>query len=456
MLNISNNRIDDFVNKSKYSVFKLLAEKRTGGILIRILLGITIVLFLSLFLPWTQNIRGKGYVTTLNPYDRPQDISALIGGRIDSWHVMEGQEVKIGDTVLVISEVKEKYLDPNILELTEVQIDAKEASRQAYSNKGDNLGKQAIALLLTKENKLSQNQLSINQTRFQIAADSISLTIGLQNLLIAETQKTRYEALNAEGLKSLTDLEEKRIKVQQTEAKIAELENKLNGSRIKLENLETNKAAISNDFEQKLSKVYSDQMGAQSAQFNSEVELNKLKSSYNSIDVRQQNYIIRSPINGIITKLKRSGIGEMLKDGEEVVTIVPTQYQKAVEIYVEPRDLPLLSKGNLVRIQFDGWPAVVFSGWPNSSYGTFGGKVFAIDNYISENGKYRVIVEADETVKPWPKEVRPGGGAYALMLLGEVKLGFEIWRILNGFPASYYENEETNDIKNKAPLKKVK
>ena len=37
-------------------------------------------------------------------------------------------------------------------------------------------------------------------------------------------------------------------------------------------------------------------------------------------------------------------------------------------------------------MRVDGWPAIVFSGWPNTSYGTYGGVVFAIDNFISEFG----------------------------------------------------------------------
>ena len=50
-------------------------------------------------------------------------------------------------------------------------------------------------------------------------------------------------------------------------------------------------------------------------------------------------------------------------------------------------------------LTFDGFPAIVFSGWPNSSYGTFSGKIIAIENSISENGLFKAIVAEDKTQK---------------------------------------------------------
>jgi hypothetical protein len=75
-----------------------------------------------------------------------------------------------------------------------------------------------------------------------------------------------------------------------------------------------------------------------------------------------------------------------------LVSVMPARFDLAVELYVRPMDMPLINKGQKVRFMFDGWPSIVFSGWPNSSYGTFGGEVVAIDNFISPNGKYRILV----------------------------------------------------------------
>jgi hypothetical protein len=91
-----------------------------------------------------------------------------------------------------------------------------------------------------------------------------------------------------------------------------------------------------------------------------------------------------------------------------------------------------------VRIQFDGWPAIIFNGWPNVSYGTYGGRVVAIETFISPNGKYRVLLAPDEEDHPWPTDLRVGSGANTIALLEDVPIWFELWRQLNGFPPNYY------------------
>jgi hypothetical protein len=128
---------------------------------------------------------------------------------------------------------------------------------------------------------------------------------------------------------------------------------------------------------------------------------------------------------------------------------MPANIDLAVETFVNPIDLPLIHIGETVRVQFDGWPAIVFSGWPNVSYGTYGAKVVAIETFISDNGKFRILLAPDETDHEWPKDIRVGSGAYTIALLEDVPIWFEIWRQLNGFPPNYYQPLEGKSSKNK-------
>jgi hypothetical protein len=150
-------------------------------------------------------------------------------------------------------------------------------------------------------------------------------------------------------------------------------------------------------------------------------------------------YFIKAPQNGFINKAIKAGVGETFKEGEQLVGIMPADYDMAVETFVRPIDLPLMHLGEEVRIQFDGWPAIVFSGWPNVSYGTYGGKVVAIETFISDNGKYRILLAPDPNDHEWPKDLRVGSGAYTIALLEDVPIWFELWRQLNGFPPNYYQ-----------------
>ena len=83
------------------------------------------------------------------------------------------------------------------------------------------------------------------------------------------------------------------------------------------------------------------------------------------------------------------------------------------------------------------------------SYATFGANVLAIQNFITPNGKYRVLIAPDKNAEPWPKQLSIGAGAQTIALLETVPVWFEIWRTLNGFPPNYYQpqTQESTDKK---------
>jgi hypothetical protein len=182
--------------------------------------------------------------------------------------------------------------------------------------------------------------------------------------------------------------------------------------------------------------------------YDAEATVSKLQNQFINYSIRSGMYYILAPQDGYITKAIQSGIGETIKEGAEIISIMPSDYELAVEMYVNPMDIPLLEKGQHVQLQFDGWPSVIFSGWPGISYGTYGGQIVAIDNFISENGKYRVLVAHDKDYPVWPQEIRLGAGASSMTLLKEVPVWYELWRQINGFPPDYYKMN-TSDAKTK-------
>jgi HlyD family secretion protein len=158
-------------------------------------------------------------------------------------------------------------------------------------------------------------------------------------------------------------------------------------------------------------------------------------------------YTILAPQDGQIVQANKSGIGEILKDGETITLIVPKRMDYAVEMYVNPMDLPLIQVGQSVRFVFDGFPAIVFSGWPESSYGTFSGKIMAFENSIGQNGRYRVLVAEDKDTRPWPDQLKLGTGAKGILLLKDVPIWYELWRNINGFPPDFYSTEKHKENK---------
>lgn len=438
MLNISSkNPITE--NIEQFNTVKNLQNRPHYKILNRIILGVSLICLLILFLPWTQNISGSGAVTTLKPDQRPQTVQTAIAGRIEKWYVKEGDFVQKGDTILFISEIKEDYLDPNLMENTKNQVDAKKMAQQSYGGKVVSLSSQMAAIENEKKLKLQQAKNKIRQGFLKVKSDSMDLVAVRTQLKIATTQFNRSITLNKEGLKPLTDVEEKRLKLQEIEAKIITQENKFISSENELINAKVEVNRIAAEYNEKASKAQSEQYTALSNQYDTKAQVNKLENQYTNYKIRNGMYFIKAPQSGYVNRAIQSGIGETIKEGTQIVSIMPSKYDIAVETFVSPNDLPLIHKGEKVRVWFDGWPTIVFSGWPNMSYGTFGGKIVAVENFISENGKFRVLIAPDRVEAPWPKQISMGSGAKTLALLDNVPVWFEIWRTLNGFPPNYYQ-----------------
>ncbi len=167
---------------------------------------------------------------------------------------------------------------------------------------------------------------------------------------------------------------------------------------------------------------------------------------------RQLTQLVVSPIDGTILKVVAGQGGQLVKQGDLLAVLIPDTDFRAVEIWVDGNDMPLLSKGREARIQFEGWPALQFSGWPSVAVGTFGGEVGFIDASDDGQGKFRIMIFQKEN-EPWPepKYLRQGVRAKGWVLLDEVSVGYELWRIFNGFPPSLrrYEGQEyqTENIK---------
>lgn len=430
------------------SSFKKVYKIEKKGNVKKWLYGMLIMLVLAMFLPWTQNIRAKGTITTLRQEQRPQELNTIIAGRVIKWYVKEGDFVKTGDTILQLGEVKVDYFDPQLLSRTQQQIDAKQQSIEGYKNKAGTAETQTSALLQGQYLKLQSLDNKVLQQLLKVASDSTDLIAVNNELSVYKRQIDAAKLMLDSGVISLIDFEKRKVNYQNASAKKIGTENKYAQSKQELIILRIEKNSIIQEYTDKISKAEGDKYSSLSSAASTEADVAKLKNIYSSYDARNKLYYIKSPQNGQVTKAKKAGIGEMLKEGEMTVEIVPTNVQYAVELFVEPMDLPLINIGQKVRFVFDGFPAIVFSGWPTNSYGTFGGKVSAVETSVSYNGKFRVLVAEDPEDKKWPVQLKMGGGANGIALLKDVRIYYELWRNINGFPPDYYKQAEIKDAKN--------
>ncbi|MBL7702343.1 MAG: HlyD family efflux transporter periplasmic adaptor subunit [Ferruginibacter sp.] len=408
-----------------------------------------LVFMIFLFLPWTQNIRSRGSVTTLYQDQRPQEVNTIIGGRVMKWHIKEGDYVKAGDTLVQLTEVKVDYLDPNLLARTQEQLAGKQLSVEYYKNKVGVTGQQINAINQGLQLKLNQLQNKMGQLQLKVQADSAEAIAANNDFLIGTKQYTRQKAMYDSGLVSLTQLEIRNQQYQNALAKKISAENKLANSKQDLTIARIEMGALQQENIEKVTKAQGDQFQSLTQIAGGQADIAKLENQFASYNIRNGMYYILATQSGQVVKAQKAGIGEFVKEGDMIAEIVPDKIEYAVEMYVEPLDLPLIAPGQKVRFLFDGFPAIVFSGWPKASSGTFGGVIVAVESNVSVNGKFRVLVKEDAAEKPWPRELKMGVGAQGIALLKDVPVWYELWRNINGFPPDYYKTEKASVQKEK-------
>lgn len=422
----------------------LQGKKSQVKLWIYILLGLFILL---LFLPWTQTIRAKGAVIALRQEQRPQEINTIIPGRIVKWHVKEGDFVKAGDTLVQLAEIKDSYLDPQLIERTREQIIAKQQGIENYRSKADAAQTQISAISSGLQLKLSGLENKIRQLEVKLQSDSIEAAAAANDFRIATQQYNRQRQMFDSGLVSLTQLEQRNLSYQNTMAKRLSAENKYINTRQELSLVRIEMNGARQEYAEKIAKAEGDRFQSMSEVATGQGEVAKLQNQFSTYSIRNGMYYIIAPQAGQIVQAAKTGIGEIVKESEMLVNIVPDQIQYAVELFVRPVDLPLVQQGQSVMFLFDGFPAIVFSGWPQASSGTFRGKVVAVEKNVSANGTFRVLVAEDPKQKPWPKELKMGAGANGLALLNDVPVWYELWRNVNSFPPDYYNLNKPQSAK---------
>jgi len=411
--------------------------------------GILLFLIILMFLPWTQNINSSGTVTTLYQSQRPQQINSIIPGRIVKWWVKEGDFVKRGDTILQLADIKDDYLDPNLVERTQEQLTAKKQKIIFYNQKIAATESQVLAMERSLDLKISSLENKLQQLNRKVVSDSAEMLAAEIDHSIASQQLDRAKHMFKDGIIALVEYERRNNQYNKALAIMTEKRQKFQNTVQDLVICRIEMNSARQETADKIFKAAGDIASAKGEVASTDVDVSKNTNQLANYIIRGSQRWLIAPQNGQVIKAKRAGINEIVKDGDMIVEIVPNEIDYAAELYVNPVDLVLLQKEQKVRLVFDGFPAIVFSGWPSSSYGTFQGKIIAVETNRSENGKFRILVVPDGNEKKWPTALKVGTGVRGFALLNNVRIWYEFWRQINGFPPDFYQpsNNQQGDLK---------
>jgi multidrug resistance efflux pump len=399
-----------------------------AALIAKLLVGAFVLFTLAALLaPWTQNVRGRGRVVAYAPDKREQAIEASVSGVVAEWFVEEGSTVRKGDRIVRLEDNDERILDR-----LGMQRAALEAQRVAQGQRLETLTSRVESLRRSQRAEISGAESSVAISQQDVAAAQQELGAAEAALETNELNLRRQSDLRRDGLVSQRDLELADLAVRTSQAKVAAANAKLSAARNRLSQ---SRASLRRVVASTEAEIENAEAGLRSA----ETEVASANGSLSRLEVdiaRQQDQVIRAPIDGTIVKVVGRLGGEQVSRGELLAVLVPTTNDRAVALYVDGNDAALITPGREVRLQFEGWPAVQFSGWPSVAVGTFGGRVAFVDATDDGRGDFRIVVVPNPEDGPWPAAsyLRQGVLAKGWILLDRVRLGFEVWRQFNGFP----------------------
>jgi multidrug resistance efflux pump len=407
------------------------SSRQARRIAVVLLIMLLSTIGLMMFAPWQQTITGEGYVVAYAPSERQQTLEATIKGRIVRWNpdLVENSRVAKGDFIAEIRDIDDLYADrlqgqlvntTAILESSRKIVEATEGQLNAYRR-------------VQTEIETAQNAY-VQSAEEKVSAAEQKLAIAAAAVPQVKAAFDRATELQAAGNIALEKLQEIQRKLAESEGKEKEEMANLSAARADLRGKKSDREAY-------IHKAAADVSYYEGALDKAKAEVSKADKELHDMEnkVARQNtqLMITAPFDGYVVHISSNGGSQLVKEGDPICTLVPYTEDRAVQIWLDGNDAPLVEAGRHVRLQFEGWPAIQFAGWPSVAVGTFGGTVVSVDMVDNGKGKFRcqILPDSTETVK-WPEErfLRQGVRANGWVLLEQVPLWFEVWRKLNGFP----------------------
>ncbi len=416
---------------------------RALSVLARLLTLAMVLVALGLALvPWQQSVDGTGRVVAFAPTERRQDLDAPIEGRVTRWYVREGSRVQKGELLLELSDN-----DPDILTRLEEERTAVIARREAASCRASSIQARQRSLASSRTAGISAAESRVRMAQERAAAARQSLDAARAAQDTTSRNLTRQRTLLEQGLTSQRSVELAELDSVRATTELERARATLQAAEGETLALGADRARVEHDLSAAIDDARAAEAAALAEEATTAAELARLEVRL----ARQSTMELRAPLDGTVLRLHSGQGNDFVKAGEPLLTLVPDTTERAVELWVDGNDLPLLAEGRPVRLQFEGWPAVQFTGWPSVAVGTFGGTVALIDSADDGAGRFRIVVRPDEH-EGWPSGayLRQGVRVNGWVLLDQVTLGYELWRRFNGFPAAVKPPAAPKDGKGKS------
>jgi len=383
---------------------------------------ITVVLFLvwASFASIDEITRGDGDVI---PYGQNQVIQNLEGGIVEEILIKEGQSVKKGQIILKLNNAKSistattnemkfqeleakrlrLYAEANEKKFETIKTDDPELQKQIKL--ANELCDSEKSEFLAKDRSFAEQIVQKKQAYKEAQAQVKSLKKSLE-FVTEEIEMTA--PMVKEGIKSKVDF----LKLKREANGI---ENDIEAAKLSLPRLNS---AIK---EMRQKRIEAKQLFINTAK----KELNQVTAEIARLQTQQIEYsdqvsrsMVKSPVDGIVQKLFINTVGGVIKSGDNLVEIVPTNKKLWIEVKIKPSDIAFIHPGAEAKVKISAYDFAIHGGLigtvVNISPDTITDK--------QENTFYLIHVETDKNhlgSKEHPLHIIPGMTASIDIVTGQ-------------------------------------
>lgn len=340
------------------------APSASRGILYAVFITIAWLVIWASWAEVDEITRGAGKII---PSGKNQIVQNLEGGIIEEILIHTGDEVKKGQVILKIdnktfsSSYGESKLRMDELQAKYMRLYAEANDKEFdYNETRDRDMAQFVlfekSLFETNKARLREQvnifEEQIKQRRNELVElkNKIAQTQNSYNLMLKEKNIT--EPLFRKGLVSEVeylqlqrrvndlkgDLNAATLSVPRIESTIKEVENKITETRL----------AFKNNVKKELNEV--------------SAEISRLNESQINLSDRVDRTLVRSPVDGIVSKLMVNTVSGVIKPGMDIAEIVPMEDTLIAEVKVKPADVAFLRPGLKAVVKLTAYDFAIYGG----------------------------------------------------------------------------------------------
>ena len=360
-----------------------------------------VMAIIIIFLVWANNTeldlitKGNGRIITAG---QNQIVQSPFRGILNSIEVEPGTRVRKGDLLATINPVDAKGVLADIsakkeaLDIKMIRVNA-ELNKSSTSQLIDRLKSFSQALVVTEVDLFNSR---VNRIKNVIEEIDARLEMAYENkkILISEEK----------GIKDLRGLINDELRVllpliqtgAVSKSERYRLEREKNNSETQLMiirgKLDLNLSQIKQLKKQKViaqEEYMKDLFEEKSRAITDLAEINAKLPSY---EQKLSSTEIKSPAEGIINQFFYNTIGAVLKEGDVIAEIVPTENALTVKALIDAEDIASIEPGQMSKISLTAYDA--------SRYGYINGKIINVSadstmQEVSRSFKYEVEIELD-------------------------------------------------------------